>query len=333
MNYVDRKYCGIVGTRVDRFKVKSEHPYKANFRCPLCGDSDKSRTKARGWLLEYPSVTMFHCHNCGVTLPLPAFLKHNWPAVYNEYIVDTKLDEGKTEKPKPLENLRQSTPKFTHSPLKRLKKISSLKPDHKVKQYVTKRGIPSSTHYKIYYAPKFNAWVNSFLPDKLDTKYDEPRLVLPFIDNNGKFFGLQGRYLSNKGLRYITIMVDETQAKVFGLDTVDMKKRFFVVEGPIDSLFLDNAVAMAGADVNDFESDNAVYVFDNEPRNKEICRRMSVLVDRGKKIVVWPNTIHQKDINDMVLAGHSNIERIMDQHTYQGLTAQLELSKWRKCNV
>jgi len=333
MNYVDRKFCGFVSSRVERFKLKSENPYKANFRCPLCGDSEKSRSKARGWLLEYPSVTMYHCHNCGVSLPFSAFLKNKWPALYDEYITDTLLDKKIQPKKvdKPLDNLKCSKPKFNHSPLKRLQKISSLKHDHKVKQYVTNRGIPSSTHYKLYYAPKFNAWVNSFMPGKMETKFDQPRLVLPFIDRDGKLFGFQGRSLSDDRLRYITIMIDENQPKVFGLDTVDFTKRYFIVEGPIDSLFLNNAIAMAGASIQELGNDKGVYVFDNEPRNKEICDRMEKIIESGKKIVIWPNTIHQKDINDMVLAGHDQIENIMDRYTYQGLSAKLELSMWRKC--
>ena len=116
------------------------------------------------------------------------------------------------------------------------------------------------------------------IPGKMPRNNDEPRLVLPFIDTDGKMFGFQGRALRSSSLRYITIMLDEYMPKIFGLDTCDFSKRYYVVEGPIDSLFLSNSVAMAGADGNGSglsNTQNGVFIFDNEPRNKEIVTRMA----------------------------------------------------------
>ena len=216
--------------------------------------------------------------------------------------------------------------------------MSSLSTSHPVKKYIEKRCIPTKEHYRIYYAPKFNKWVNSIIPDKLNEKYDEPRLVLPFIDETGNLFGFSGRSFDPKSnLRYATIILDESRHKLFGLDHVDFSKRYFVVEGPIDSLFLSNAIAMAGADGNLSgleNTENAVLVFDNEPRNKDIVKRMEKAIDKGHKVVIWSEKLKRlgKDINDLVIQGVRpvDLEMILDQHTYSGLEAKLALTIWKR---
>jgi transcription elongation factor Elf1 len=342
MNLVDLKYSGILSTRLDRFTIKSRTPYRANCRCPICGDSQKSKIKARGWILEKDNSAIFFCHNCGASMGMANFLKAVDSNLYNEYVIDTALEKGYTRrddpkhKEKPLEKLLKKQPKFTKkgSPLLSIKKISSLNFDHPVKKYVHKRAIPASKHYKLYYAPKFETWTNSLIPNKLPEKQVKPRLVLPFIDKKGNVFGYQGRAFDKESIRYITIMLDEDSPKIFGLDTVDFTKRYYVVEGPIDSLFLNNAVAMAGADgnANGLEHvENAVFIFDNEPRNKEIVSRMEKIIDKGYKLCIWPKSILDKDINDMVLSGikPADLQLIIDQNTHEGLDAKLKLSYWR----
>jgi len=346
MNHIDLKYSGILSTRLDRFKVKSNNPYKANFRCPICGDSQKSKSKTRGWLLQKDNGFIYYCHNCSASMSLRKYLETHEPALYNEYIADLALEKQslyklqKKEEVKPLDKLTKSQPKFTKgkSPLLQIKKVSSLEPNHPVKKYVNSRMIPSKEHYRLYYAPKFNKWVNRIYPDKLDEKKDEPRLVLPFIDEKGQLFGFAGRSFDPKAnLRYITIMLDETRRKIFGLDRVDFNRKYFVVEGQIDSLFLCNSIAMSGADGSDkglINPENAVFVFDLEPRNKEIVQRMEKVIDRGYKIVILSEKYKSfgKDINELVLSGMKpvDIELILDQHTYSGLDAKLALTIWKR---
>lgn len=337
MNYIDLKYVNLLSIRLERFKVTSTSPYKVNFRCPICGDSQQSKTKARGWLVEKDNKALFHCFNCSTSLALRNLLKSVDINLYNDYIVDTKLEQGFREEIKsPIDTIIHKVPSFkkASSPLLQIRKISQLKSDHPAKKYVEKRQIPSSVHYKLYYAPKFNAWVNGIIPDKLKTNFDEPRLVLPFIDKSGNLFGFTGRAFGNKSnLRYITIMLDESKPKIFGLDKVDFNKRYYITEGQIDSLFLTNAVATGDAGGNNEGLDNiqnAVYVFDNEPRNKQIVQRMEKLLDAGYKVCIWPDKVVDKDINDVILSG-LDPQEIIDQNIYSGLTGKLQLSHWRKC--
>ena len=344
MNLVDLKYCGFLSVRLERFKVKQNSPYKANFRCPLCGDSQKTKSKTRGWLIEKDNTALYHCFNCGASHPLWRLLKLTDVGMYNDYVVDSKLDKVSYQqyvsKPdvKPIDTIVNPVPAFrkTGSHLLRIKKFSSLPVDHPARAYVMNRQIPVNQHYRLYYTPKFNAWVNSIIPDKLpSTMKDKPRLIIPFLDESGHMFGFQGRAFDKTSIRYITIMLDEDKPKVFGLDKVNFTKRYYIVEGPLDSLFLSNCVAMAGADGNarGLESlGNAVFVFDNEPRNKEIVKRMDNALDRGYNVCIWPSSILEKDIDDMVLGRMTaaQVETIINDHTYKGLQGKLELASWRR---
>lgn len=343
MNLIDLKYAGILSTRTERFVVKSNSPYRANLRCPICGDSKTSKSKARGWILEKDNSAIFYCHNCGASLPMRKLLERVNPALYQEYVVDMALERTLTRTPreaiKPLDKLTMKQPKFhpSSSPLRKIQKISQLRAGHGARDYVMRRKIPTKEHYRIYFVPKFAKWVNSMLPGKLDRENDKPRLILPFLDKTGRMFGFQGRSFDPKEkLRYITIMLDDDFPKIFGIDKIDFESKYYIVEGPIDSLFLHNCVAMAGSDGNTLgveNPDNGVFVFDNEPRNTQIVDKMDKCLKRGHKVCIWPSNIVANDINDMVLSGFkaAEIQLIIDQNTYQGLQGTLELSHWRKC--
>lgn len=341
MNYIDLTYCGYISSRLEGYVLKTNSPFSANFRCPFCGDSQKSKFKKRGWLLEKNGKIIFYCHNCNESKPsLLSFLKSLDHQLYSDYIFALKADHmssGLVQPPAP----ELKVQKYTAN-LKGVIKVSSLPTTHPVKKYLDKRMIPSDKHYKLYYSPKFKHWINSIIPDKFKMINedgtdipDEPRLVIPFIDEKGKIFGLSARSFKPDGLRYITIMFDESKPKLFGLDTLDYTKSFNVVEGPIDSLFLDNTIAMAGTDIRIDkipQLSNATFILDNEPRNVEVCKKIENLIDKNCKIVIWPSDIKEKDINLMILAGKTKqqLQEIIKQRTFSGLSAKLEFQQWRK---
>lgn len=336
VDYVDLQHVMMVSNRLERFKITHKSPYRINFRCPLCGDSQSSKTKARGWLLENKNQSfVYYCHNCGESHPLMGFLKIIDPEVYKDYLAEKFLSKGKKKEEMPIDdNYKTIKPVFESHPLKKIKKISQLKHDHPVKKYIDQRRIPPDQHYRLFYAPKFKTWINTVLPNKFEGfKKDEPRLILPFLDEDGKIFGVSARGFDPDGLRYITIMFYDDKPKIFGMDKVNFNKPYIVVEGAIDSLFLNNTVAMAGADgnMNGLRNpDNGVLVFDNEPRNAEIHKRMQKAIKQGYKICIWPSYIEQKDINDMVLGGVKDVEKIIYDNSYKGLDASLKFTKWKK---
>jgi hypothetical protein len=277
------------------------------------------------------------CHNCGCTRSVSGLLKELDPTLKREYdlelFAETRANAPVEVKPIKHEYLNPGDP---NAPLKKVKKISQLPVGHPARDYVLKRGIPSQQHFRLYYVPKFCAWTNTMIPDKFDlSKGDEPRLVMPFFDEHGKMFGYQGRSFDpNSKIRYYSIMIRGDHSKVFGLDQVDFDKTVYMVEGPIDSMFLPNCLAMAGADVNQdwLDTEKTVVIFDNEPRNKDIVKRIQKTIDEGYTVCIWPDDVVEKDINDMILSGMTTTKLLdlINKSSYKELEATLKLAAWRK---
>ena len=328
MSYLDTKYIQLVSPRLTLFTKKKADLF--NFRCPYCGDSQKRKNKARGYLFKIKNDFIYKCHNCGVGRTLSNFLKDQDSFLHDQYIME-KFKEGTSGK-----GTTTPTPKFNFSPPKfskgdvDLEKISDLNTSHPAREYLEKRGIKDLDYF--YYCPKFKAWTNQQKKTFDSLRQDSPRIIIPFRDKDGKLFGYQGRSLAPTAkMRYITIMLDEDKPKIFGQDRINYEEPIYIVEGPFDSTFIKNSVAMAGSDL-DLRScgwSNYIWVYDNEPRNREIVTRISKSVDRGDKVIVWPNNIKEKDINDMHLAGH-DVQKVVESNVYHGLEAQLKLNNWKK---
>ena len=334
-DYVDTKYLNLLSSQLEQFKNKGNNLW--NFRCPYCGDSQTSKTKARGYVFQKEGSFIYKCHNCGEGASLPNLIKYVNPNLHKEYVLE-KFKGGNTAPKTGSTDTKlkfKPKPKYEKGALSNLKKISQLSPNHPAKKWVEKRQIPNNKHYKLYYAPKFYEFASEF--KKFNTGNDEPRLIIPFVDINGELIAFQGRAFGKSDLRYITIKVDEDAPKIFGLDTIDREKTVHIVEGPLDSLFLENACAMAGSGISNesllkLGTEDYVFVFDNEPRSKEIVGLIEKRINAGHRVVIWPDSIKQKDINDMVLAGKSPVEiqKIINDNTVFGLSAQTRLSEWRK---
>ena len=342
--WIESKYVNMLSNKLELFKNKGNNLY--NFRCPICGDSEKNRFKARGYLFATEGSHIYKCHNCGASLGFKGFLKEVDQTLYREFLAETLSQANGSVSSTSLQpdklRFKTNMSKFAKKrhdkfePLKDIKKISQLQWDHPAKQYVERRMIPNRMHAKLYYAPKFNKWVNKHWPGKIGEKAkEEPRLVIPFFDQNGYVFGVQGRSFDKKStLRYMTIMFTDHE-KIFGLERLNGARTYYIVEGPLDSLFLSNGIAMAGADLKSKYTthEKAVFVYDNEPRNAEIIKRMEARIKDEQRLVIWPDNIVEKDINDMVLNGSvdiSDIDRILKDRTFSGLHAKLELNKWKK---
>lgn len=339
MDWLLHKYIGFVAPRLDKFKRKGPNLY--NFRCPICGDSEHSKSKARGYIFEKQGKMIFHCHNCGASSSVPNFIKMIDLNLYNEMQLE-KLKDNKTPEQLDYEQFieKMKKPVFLKSgPLKGLKKVSQLSPDHPVKKFVDKRRIPNPYHAKLFACPNFMSFVNGILPNKFENdalKHDEQRLLIPFFDKDKNVFALQGRSLRSSNTKYITIVLNENSPKVYGLDTVDLMRKTYVFEGPIDSMFVPNSIATAGGEMipvlKSFDKSNLVIVYDNEPRSRETVKKLDKAILNGYNVCIWPEHLEHKDVNDMVLAGLSPdfIKHIIDQNTYRDLAAKLALTKWSK---
>lgn len=340
MDYLENKYLSLLSNRLRNYKRKSGNTI--NFSCPVCGDSDTDKKKARGYIYSKLGKTLYHCHNCTVTMGFDKFLKTVDYQLHSAYIME-KLKDSKTPEQLDLEmfTAKMKKPVFLKSgPLKTLKKISQLPSDHPAKIFISERMIPNPFHAKIFWCPKFYSWSNEVIPDKFSEEslqYDQGRVLIPFINKDKVMHAFQGRALSGDvKTRYITIVNDETTPKVYGLDEVDFRKKNYVLEGPIDSMFLPNSIATAGGDlvstVRDLPKDNMVVVYDNESRSRETVAKISKAIINGYKVCIFPTNFTFKDINDAILGGLSSefIRYIIDQHTYSDLGAMAKLNQWKK---
>jgi predicted RNA-binding Zn-ribbon protein involved in translation (DUF1610 family) len=308
MDWLEQKYIGLLSNRLRNYKRKSSGLY--NFSCPLCGDSQSIKSRARAYIYEKKGKSAFHCHNCGASMGVSNFVNKMKKPVF--------LKEG---------------------PLKGLKKISQLSPDSPAKQLVVSRKIPTPYHAKLFPCPNFKSFTNNLISGKFSNESlqkDETRILIPFFDKNKKLHAYQGRSIGKSEPRYITIVLDEETPKIYGLDTVDDRYNIYVFEGPIDSMFIHNSIATAGGDLvsslKGFDKSNMIIVYDNEPRNSETIKKLDKAILQGYNVCIFPENLEHKDVNDMILAGLSPefIKHIIDTHTYKDLAAKLALTKWSK---
>ena len=329
MDHVDVKYINLISSRLGKFKKVKPHLY--NFRCPICGDSQKQKNKARGYLYRVKNNTNYKCHNCGISVSFSSFLKSVDPESHKHYTFE-KFKDGKTGKNFPTESPEDIFATVDSARPKFKKKVSIDLPDAFSvpisKKYLESRAIFNG---KFFYAENFKEFVNTIKPDTFDdVKFGEERIVIPLIVDS-KLIGVQGRALSTNPIKYLTIMLDDDAPKLYGLDNVRKDEPVYVTEGPFDSTFISNAIAMCGADadVGNWGISNPVWIYDNEPRNREIVNRIGRTIDSGDSVVIWPSNIREKDLNDMVLAGHK-IQELVESNIYSGLQAKLKFNTWKK---
>ena len=329
MSYLDTKYINLASASLQKYKKVKNGLW--TFRCPYCGDSKKNKNKTRGYIFQAKGDHVFKCHNCGVTRSLSNFLKDNVPHVYDEYVME-RYKEGTIGKNVPKPDLTKfiTKPKFAKRTVD-LERLSSLNNSHVAKEYILGRGIPENKLDRLYYCPKFKEWTNTQKQTFFDTTTDEERIIIPLNSSDGNLVGFQGRSLSpNAKMRYITVMLDEDAPKLYGLDHINKNETIYIVEGPLDSFFLENSVAMCGSDVDirSFGWSDYIWVYDNEPRSRQITDKISKSIDAGDAVVIWPRSIKEKDLNDMVTSG-INVKNVIQSNVYQGLKAKLQLSNWK----
>jgi hypothetical protein len=348
MLHTDLTYTHLLSCHLERFTRKND--YLFNFRCPLCGDSTTKKTKMRGYIhraKKNPQRLVFSCHNCHETMWLGALLKRLAPLLYKEYILETFTDRSRSTHriaPTTLEGPTTQMRFGTVEPslYQHAERISDLPEAHYCRVYVQDRMIPEFMWKKLYYSEHYMDFLDEIVPDHGKTIKNDARLVIPFYDAYGALIGVSGRALMDgpQVLRYITVRtIPDATKLIYGLDRVDQSKVVYVTEGPLDSLFLENAVAAGNADLigvaHQLSAGKIVLVWDNERRNNDIIKQMSAAITQGYSIVIWPEWIVEKDLNAMVLAGRRplDLQSLIHTHTYSGLKARAQLSRWKKTSL
>ena len=337
--YIDVKYLNQIGTRLPLFKRKGEYLY--NCRCPVCGDSQRKRNRARGYFYRHSNDLFFKCHNCDVSQHFGTFLKTFDPGLYREYALE-RYSNGENRRPHAQPEFEFAPPVFEPRPERNLldallTRVSDCDPDSEVRRFCQQRRLPESALDQLYLVESahdlegLNARYQGTIPGR------EPRLVIPFRDRSGRLVGVTARGLRGEALRYLTVRINEDAPLVFGLDVFDETRAGYIVEGPLDSLFLPNALAVGGTGFNKLESlgldlSRCTVVIDNQPRNSEVCRVYERVIDAGHRIMIWPSWIVTKDINDLVSNGTAPelVPGIIDSNSYVGAAARLKFNLWRK---
>ena len=319
MNLIDSKYIGLVSSRLIKFKRVKSDLY--NFRCPICGDSKKNKTKTRGYLYTIKADVNFRCHNCGASMTFSNFLKEIDPIVHKQYVFE-RFKQGSTGRGTVVE---EPVFKFEKPTFKTRIDLPLASTNDVSRIYLEKRKLDPT---KFYYAEKFVEYVNS-RKQNLNMK-EHSRIIIPLYYQKN-LVGVQGRTLNSNSVKYITTIFYDEAPKIYGLDNIRRDAPVFITEGPFDSTFLLNSIAMCGADsdVRKWGVSTPVWVYDNEPRSKEITTRISSAIAKGDSVVIWPTGIEEKDINDMILAGH-DVQSIVESNTYSGLEANLQFTTWKR---
>lgn len=365
----DTKFLRIISSRLRNFKKQKDRLW--NCSCPLCGDSQKDQTKARGYFFPHKGRITFKCHNCGTSKSFYAFLRDLDPTLFNEYRLERVRGEyadpaHSSRPPKHVESEAdsdgdisqfvaktdiaarlgiQDKPKqvddnsMTARLLRKLTPFDEMRPD--LQEYLLKRGIPLRHLRKYFFhTPKFKALSNYFAPgtfkDISVEKWEEERIVIAFFDKKDEIFAFQGRELTTSYAKYLTVKISEDASKIFGLDRIDNTEDVVVVEGPIDSLFFENSVGAAGADlVSQVKGiiNNPIFFFDNEPRSRQICSKIEAAIQAGCRVVIPPaNGNGWKDVNDLVKLG-SDANKFVNARTFSGARAMLEYTNWKRCDT
>lgn len=338
---IDSKYVRLLSFRLRNFKQKND--YLWNFSCPLCGDSQKNKTKARGYVFQKGTSLFYRCHNCGVSTNVGNLIKQVDGSLYKEYVLE-RYTSGESNNSYVANTILNITPPrfdkiekqkfFEHGEW-----LSNLPSGHFCLDYAEKRKIPTQFFDKLLFTQNYKQFCDALIPNHGNKIIDDARLVIPFYDEYNDIIAVSGRALvtSDKTLRYVTIRTKESNNKlVYGLERIDLSKTVYLVEGPLDSLFMDNCLASADANlaltIKNISAGKKVLIFDNEPRNKEIVKMMQNAIKSDHFIVIWPDTIKGKDINEMILSGYTEpeIQSIISSNTFKGLEAQAKFTFWKK---
>jgi len=338
---IDTKYIRLVSSRLRNFKQKNS--YLFNFSCPYCGDSQKNKSKARGYIFPKGNDLIYKCHNCGVGANVGNFLKHIDSSLYREYTLE-KYKTGETNNSYSANTiLNIQPPKFGRVEKAKIFEhaewCSKLPSGHYCLEYLSKRQIPKEFYNKLLFTQHYKKFVDALVLNHGKQIVDDARLIIPFYNEYDDLIAVSGRALetSDKTLRYVTIRTNDSENKlIYGMDRINLNQSVKILEGPIDSMFLTNCVASGDANLtivaNEISSDEKLLIFDNEPRNKEIVKMMQDAIKLDHNVVIWPNNIKGKDINEMIIAGKTvdEIEKIISSNSFRSIEAQLRFNMWKK---
>lgn len=331
MIWLQEKFINLVSSRLPLFKKVRQNQYA--FRCVICHDSKKNPYKTRGGLYAPSGAQDYNygCFNCGASMKFTTFLKQFDPVLYDEYQLEYFAESGKDQEVK-VEKQPEYKSKRIKIDMSGLTRLDHMDVDHPAMVYIIKRKIPKKHFNRLYFCPAYFQWISKFTKKGFNKSKDHPRLIIPFFDRYGNITRISARAFGNETPKYLYTVVDKDSSRLYGIDYVDFKKPVYVVEGPLDSLFLDNSIAVGMASYEAEELNtipDKIFIPDNEPRNKDVCENFKKVIKRNEKVCIWQDDT-EKDINEMILSGmsHDALMKTINDSTYRGIEAELKFSEW-----
>lgn len=307
---------------------------RITFSCPFCGDSATDSKKARGNIFSYKNTLLYNCYNCSEALPFEAFLKKFNEVMYKEYKIENLSPFKKT----PVYVIDNKQEKVAKTQIKEIDwKSAFLKCNTRALDYLNSRKIPTdgilwTENFKTSIVDLFDMYGKE--SSEIGPCFTDARIVFPFVVD-GILTYIQGRSIDNsikKSHRYMTSVINEGY-KVFGFDKIKSDEDVFVTEGPVDSLFVINGIAVADANLTRssqfINKKHLVLMYDNEPRSKIAIEKMKRALEDGFRVVILPDYIREKDLNEMFLVGYEPNE-LVRLYQYSGLTGLMRLKQWSK---
>lgn len=341
--WIDQEFAERVFMALPKYRKIPGASYKLNARCPVCGDSRTDPNKARFWCYGGSTGSLrLKCYNCDYSDWFNKYLKEHEPEMYREYLFEKKKEQisykPSSSVQKPVIKEEKKTPVIEK--LQYCERLDSLPETHPIINYVKHRMIPRGKWDRLWFTNDWPKLVNSVNPGTYKFEKNEPRLVIPIFNKENKIESFQGRALlkaQSGQFKYMTIKAYPEATKIYGDDTVNPGKMVFFLEGPLDSLFVENGMAITGGSLSLSEvpyPHNRAWIMDHEPRKEDTIKRMEKLVRSGEKVVFWDKAPWKsKDINDMIMKEGATVEQINDyvrNNIASGLSAKLRLKSYAK---
>lgn len=342
--FSDVAFIRILGTQLEGFTSNGATTY--NFRCPICGDSQKSKSKKRGYIYEDSGRYYFKCWNCNESLSFKNFLKRVSPPLYSDYVKETLA--GSNVPTHPTREVMDVKVDAASEFKRRLhdKILEVCEPatgDHDGYRYLLGRGLSDNQMRDLYFVDNINK-ITKQIEKYASRDYSDNlcAVVLPFRDVGGAITHIQLRILNGgENFRYLTLTLDESKPKFFGLDRADFKQTVYITEGGFDSLFVRNGISVNHGALTSCVSEikkhtsNFVLVYDMDYlTNLQINRDLVKAIECDYRVVVYDRaTLNRtvkgkqvKDLNDLSNSGMDDVTAYLQKRTFRSIQAKVELS-------
>lgn len=301
-------------------------PTGFNFGCPFCNEGHSHGKKRRAYLLinspKHDHIR-FYCHNCNLDLSFRSFLERFNITIFDEYREKEKrhfLDRLKGKKKVKNAIIQKSTGEFERLVLDK-EVFRPVAFHQKAVSYCRQRKIPKGVVDRLFYVP-----ADIEIPTIFEPLRD--MVVFPFYAAD-KIYGYQGRSISKK----LFHTHSQPGLKIYNIFNVKLGQNVYCFESIIDSFYIDNSIAMVGSGLGAEQREKlsqVTFVLDND-NSDDLYRKLEKLVNNGERVVIWPDEVKEKDVNEMVVRGWNlkEINRMIDERTFFGPMAKIKLGMKR----